>query len=121
MLDTTSTRATWGFWGKVKLDGRSITTLENSFVFGSGYAYALDGYQESGSLGTPTVAYRLYENKGGNNTSSVVWSETKTQNGYVYLSIPKDKIDPKKGYKLEAENLSNFQVELRGNAYTSSH
>lgn len=121
MLDTTKSVASWGWWSPKKLAGNSVFVLNDSIEFGSGYAYGIDGYQESGSLGTPTVVYRLYEIKGVDTTSSEVWNDVRAENGYVYLSIPRERINPNKTYKLTIENVSNFQVELRGNAYTSSY
>ncbi|MDO8156056.1 hypothetical protein FKQ51_01440 [Bacillus toyonensis] len=121
MLDTTTSVAYWGYHGGPRtLDGKSIIQLDGGFSFGSGYAYSLDGYQESGSFGKAKVEYSIYEKKGGPVTSSAVWKDVSEANGYFYLSIPVNVIDPKKDYILKAENTSNIKVELRGNAYRSS-
>ncbi|MEC1652033.1 hypothetical protein P9D74_13935 [Bacillus vallismortis] len=110
--------ATWGWPSSVTLGSKSITTLD-TFSFGKGTSFSIDGYQESGSAGTPTVVYSLYEKKSGGK-SSAVWSGKSSANGYVYLSIPASAIDSSKTYILEAENTSSVTVKLRGNAFTSS-
>lgn len=116
----TDTVATWGFWGKRTLLAKATMELDYEFKFGSGYAYGIDGYQEAGSLGTPNIEYLLYVDLGNGNTGDLVWtSKPKSQNGYINFSIPKSQIDANKKYKLIAKSHSGFDVDLRGNAYTS--
>lgn len=116
----TDTVATWGYWGKRTVLAEATLELDDEIKFGNGYAYGIDGYQEAGSLGTPNIEYLLYEDLGNGNTGNLVWtSEPKSQNGYINFSIPKNKIDQNKKYKLKAKSHSKFNVDLRGNAYTS--
>ncbi|MCY7977477.1 hypothetical protein P8843_06910 [Bacillus inaquosorum] len=108
---------TVGYWN-TSLSGNSKKDLD-TIKFGTGSSFSIDGYQTAGSRGTPVITYRLYEKKSGSTRSSELWSATKTQNGYIYLTFPKSIIDANKEYYLEAENLTNFSVDLKGNAYKS--
>ncbi|MFB6497050.1 hypothetical protein [Bacillus haynesii] len=115
-----TTVATWGWPSSVSLESKTITTLD-TFSFGKGTGFSIDGYQESGSFGTPDIVYSLHEKKSGGNTSSAVWTgRNNSSNGYMSFTIPSSVIDSSKTYILKAENKSSFTVKLRGNAYKNS-
>lgn len=107
---------TVGYWD-TSLSANAKKDLD-TITFGSGSAYSIDGYQTAGSFGTPNITYRLYEKLGGKERSYVT-GQSKSVNGYFYITFSKSDINPDKEYYLEAENNSNFKVDLKGNAYRS--